>query len=184
MNPLARSSSSKKRPARRVLPKRDARGRFVSKKTIKAPNPQAAQRRGTKVKREKRVVKPEWVSQLEQARLELRRAKRFTKTQVYRDLLKSEPVAKAAIKDVKKKLIRRIEKLREKVGGPSKETRQRKQERDRQYQKNRRELGATLDVMFKKRIQILGEDGADPYLDEYDVSEHVFWVEFRKRYAK
>jgi hypothetical protein len=128
-------------------------------------------------------AKPDWVADLEKARLELRRAKRFTKTREYRELLKVQPAAKSAVKAEQKKLTRRIEKLREKTGGPSKAVRARKQERDRLYQKTRRNLSKHLAEMFRHGVRVLGTDGADPYLDEYGVTEHVFWVEFRKRYV-
>jgi hypothetical protein len=192
---LARSSPKK-------LPPRDRKGRFVAvkrrslaKKTPAkrepakrlARTPVGTNRDGgpsSKFPAKRASAKPEWVAELEKARLELRRAKRFTKTQQYRELLKSEPAAKTAVKAEQKKLARRIEKLRQKTGGPSPEARTRKQERDREYQQRRRQLSTHLADLFRHGVRVLGTEGADPYLDEYGVTEHVFWVEFRKRYAK
>lgn len=172
-------SSPKKRPARRPKakpsPKRDARGRFVA---AKKPTPRKPAPRKPAPRKPVPVI-----DRLEQARLELRRARRFTKTTKYRELIREAPIATAALKDVRQKLTRRIEKLAEKAGGPSKPARERKRERDRRYQQNRRNLSRTLGEMFSKRIRILGAEGIDEYLDEYDVTEHVFWVEFRKRYV-
>lgn len=172
---MARSSPKK-------LPLRDRLGRFVAKRVAKAAPAEKAPAKKPPVKRA--PPKPEWVADLEQARLELRRAKRFAKTKQYRELLKAEPAVKSAVKAEQKKLTRRIEKLREKTGGPSPAARSRKQERDRFYQQRRRQLSTHLVELFRHGVRVLGTDGADPYLDEYGVTEHVFWVEFRKRYAK
>jgi uncharacterized membrane protein YccC len=131
-----------------------------------------------------RSAKPQWVARLEQVRLELRRSKRFAKSKQFRELTREQPVAKRSLADVQKRLTREAEKLSRKLGGPSESARESKRERDRRYQKNRRDLSKTLDTLFKKRMRVLPEDGIDSYLDEYDVSEHVFWVEFRRRYSK
>jgi uncharacterized membrane protein YccC len=145
---------------------------------------QVSQRREPKVKRKRESVKPQWVARLEQVRLELRRSKRFAKSKQFRELTREQPVAKRSLADVQKRLTREAEKLSRKLGGPSAASRESKRERDRRYQKNRRDLSKTLDTLFKKRMRVLPEDGIDSYLDEYDVSEHVFWVEFRRRYSK
>lgn len=85
-----------------------------------------------------------------------------------------------------------LEKLRERAERAEKEldrlrrreeARDRKRERDRSYQRKRRELRRDIREQLGQG-RYFGREGAEEMADDYDMSDRVFWVEFRREYRK